>query len=131
MPWIEPVTDRISGAKYNHVDLNRVGECIRYLSEVLRGYGYSVAVEVKTDWVQADKPRAGQMETYLNNLIALINAYYTLPDTPDPPESINNLTWDGANNIEKNLVDIKLLLENMVANWRYSNDLYVGEGYFA
>ena len=128
MAWVEPVVNRARGAKYNHTDLNRVAQCVEYLAGALNGYGYSVTVDVKTDWAQADKPRAGQMEMYLDNLQALIDNYYTLPDTPEKPASMNNLTWQGANNIEKLLVDIKEIIQRMEAGFRKCGTFKSGQG---
>lgn len=123
-----PVVINRTGSYYTHTDLNRVGHNIDYLSGVLNGYGYSVTVDVKTDWVQAYKPRAGQMETYLDNLQALIDSYYTLPDTPAPPESMDFLTWQGANNIEQALVDIKEIIGRMENGFRYCGTFNCNQG---
>ena len=58
-----------------------------------------------------------------------------LPTTPDTPARIvassvgatDGLTWSGANDIERILLDVEQLINNMAAAWYYSGDLYAGE----
>ena len=47
------------------------------------------------------------------------------------PNTINGMSIDRANDIEKILHDIDLVLQHVIANFRYANDLYCGENYFS
>lgn len=123
-------TEWLAGMKgaYNAQDLNRVGGAVRYLADVLHGYGYQAEVEVKQDWAREDFPKEALMQAYLDNVKALIASYYTLPNTPEPPESMNKLNWQGANDIEKLLVDIKEIIRRMEGGFRYCGTFNCNQG---
>lgn len=112
---------------YNASDLNRVGAAVAYVAGRLNGYGYYVSVSPKQDWTANDIPTAGQMATYIQDVAALRGAISVMASTPPTPDSVNNLTWKEANDIEKILVDVDELLTRMAAAWFYSGDLYAGE----
>ena len=50
--------------------------------------------------------------------------------TPPAPNTINGMSISRANDIEKIIFDIDELLKNIIANFRYVNDVYCGENYF-
>ena len=127
MAWIEPVNNRKSAVKYDKTDLNRVGNNMQYLADLLNNYGYAVAVSPKTDWVYADVHKQGLMSQILIDLQALEDAYYTLTSTPAPAESMASLYWYDANDIEQILLDINNLLEGMIAQFKFSDTFYCGE----
>lgn len=56
--------------------------------------------------------------TYIDNVQALRDAYYAMPNSPELPEPTVPLTYDGANAIEKLLYDISKLYDAMVALYR-------------
>lgn len=112
---------------YNNTDLNRVGEAINYLGNLLNTYGYINDATAKIDWAIRDKPNPEQMNDYLNNLNKLKECYSVKPNTPDLPFNMEKLTFTEANNIEKILYDINELIEKMEAMFRYSNTFYSGE----
>lgn len=112
---------------YNASDLNRVGAAVAYVAGRLNGYGYTVTVNPKQDWTGSDIPTAGQMAAYLRDVATLRGAIAVMASTPPTPDSVNNLTWKEANDIEKILVDVNELLTRMAAAWFYSGDLYAGE----
>lgn len=121
------VTGRRAGSYYNAEDLNRVGHAVRFLADLLRGYGYSAAVNTRTNWGMGDLPTAEDMAVYLGNVRALLDCYCILPTTPKPPASIQKLGYQGANAIEQILVDMYFLIENMAAAFYYSGEIYCGE----
>ena len=123
----EDVIHRTTKGCYTADDFNRVGTAIVYLAEKLNEYGYHPSVDVKINWFVSDIPPLSLMETYLANVQALINAYYTLTTTPAPPASMANLTFTDANNIEQILLDMNTLLENMIAQFKFSDTFYCGE----
>lgn len=112
---------------YNASDLNRVASAMQYLSARFREYGYASAVTSRTDWTVADVPTQGDMDGYLDDLRRLRAVFTALSTTPEVPGDMDGLTWQEANDIEKNLTDIDLLLTNMAAAWFYSGEIYAGE----
>lgn len=145
---------------YNASDLNRVESAVEYLAGLLRelppelqayAAGKNVAWDAaftppydpadmnpgtKTDWVKSDIPTPADMSRYLGNVKSLKNA---LSYATDPlPDNMDNLTWQGANAIERALKaldgaiilfrgDIKILIDNTAAAWFYSGEVYTGE----
>lgn len=120
------ITNRGPGTYYNVEDINRVGEAVQLLADILRAYGYNADVDPKTDWTEDDYPTRTEMERYLANIRALTEAYAVLTTTPELPESMRFLGYEGANNIEQILLDIETLIQNMVAAFRYSGTFYAG-----
>lgn len=120
--WLTP----LKGA-YNAEDLNRVGSAVSYLAGRLEGYGYAVAVSPKTDWTVGDEPTLSQLTAYLADVEALRGAIAVPGDTPRTPKDMAGLTYSEANDIERILKDLDLLLTNMAAAWYYSGEIYAGE----
>jgi hypothetical protein len=58
-------------------------------------------------------------------LRALIKAYYKYTTTPAIPNSI--LIYSGVNDVEKILVDIESILDNMILNFRQCGTFECGE----
>lgn len=114
---------------YNAEDLNRVGAAVRFLADLLLEYGYGLSgmVQTRTDWTEEDIPTRSDMETYLNNIRALMDCYHVLPTTPALPENMDRLGHQGANDIEKVLLDLYFLVQNMAAAWFYCGDIESGE----
>jgi len=125
MVWITPITDRASTAQYTHTDLNRVGTDIQYLADLLNSYGYAVTVSPKTTWVIGEKQRVTAMSNYLAYITALKTNFY---GTTALPSSMNNLTAEQANNIEKLLLEIELYITRMIAGFRKSGTFKSGQG---
>lgn len=78
-------------------------------------------------WYMDDIPTADSMRQYLDNVGLIRSAVSVLPGTPSVPDDMEDLTADEANSIEKILVDVDFLLNNMEAAWLYSGDIYSGE----
>lgn len=112
---------------YNADDLNRVGRAVEYLTEVLAENGYIVHTAAKTDWTSGDYPTAEKMADYIANIRALRTRFAMMATTPAVPDDMDRLTYDEANAIEKILLDLEQLLENMIAAWIYSGEVYSGE----
>ncbi|MEA4919389.1 MAG: hypothetical protein VB078_00475 [Clostridiaceae bacterium] len=127
MSWIAPVTNRTSTAHYAYTDLNRVGEDLQYLADLLNGYGYAVTVNSKIDWAVGETPRAEQMGQYITDIKSIRAALTLWSTTPAAPDDAIKLWWYEANAIEQILVDVETAINNMVAAWFYSGDLYAGE----
>lgn len=134
--WMEPVTDRKesdvgqnSKGSYNAADLNRVGNDVAYLAERLNGYGYFPYITTpKTDWNMLDVPDTADMLNYLMNLQELRDSRTELMiSAPALPADMDYLTIDGANNIEKLLVAVKTLLQDIEPFNHRCNTFYCGE----
>ena len=64
-------------------------------------------------WYKEDSPTATQLQKYLSNVSAIRSVFDGLQNTPDAPTSLKNLTIDVANNIEKILLAVNTIIENM------------------
>lgn len=113
---------------YNVADLNRVEGMTRYIADLLTAYGYPVTITTKTDWVITDFPTATEMGRYLNNVKYCVQQYNSVPGVT-LPISMDRLDYIGANNIEKMLVGIEELIEEMISHFRLCNTFKCGEGY--
>lgn len=127
---------------YNATDLNRVGQAVSYLADrftdlpgELEAYREekgvaddelyhvpydpsTVVVSPKQNWTVADIPTNSQVQTYLNNLLVLRRQLVLPADAPMVPTSLNNLTFDTANQIEYLLWLVNAALVEV------ENDLY-------
>lgn len=140
----EEKTEYMGGMRgaYNATDLNRVGQAVSYLADrftdlpgELETYREekgvaddelyhvpydpsTVVVSPKQDWTVADIPTNSQVQTYLNNLLVLRRQLVLPADAPVVPTSLNNLTFDTANQIEYLLWLVNAALVEV------ENDLY-------
>lgn len=112
---------------YNASDLNRVGKTMREIALWLKECGYDISISSKTYWKISDIPTQSQMKQYLDDLAALRRTIPLLSSTPEAPSDMDGLTWQEANDIERILYDIDLLLSNMEAAWYYSGETFCGE----
>lgn len=96
VPYVEVVPNNTTKGAYNYSDLNRVERAVAELSEI-NGLG----LVTKTDWTMWDIPTASDMQRYLDNVKAIRDfsgSTILLPNTLD------NLTYETANDIEKILL---------------------------
>ena len=92
VPYAEIVPTQATRGAYNYSDLNRVE---RAVAEISAGLGLGLVT--KTDWRVWDIPTTSDMNRYLGNIIVIQRL---LIGAPELPISMNNLTHEGANNIE-------------------------------
>lgn len=131
----DDVRNKTAKGFYNVTDLNRVGHNVSYLVDLLGGYGYSVPALPKEDWQISDIPSAAQMAAYLADLTAVRGAIAVLSTTPEVPERMgasepgakDGLDAQKANDIERILQDVDWLINNMIAAFYYSGELFSGE----
>lgn len=107
------VDNKTSKGYHNYTDLNRIEEWCKYLADLLTSYGYPVHITAKTDWAISDMRYASEMERIRQNVGKIKEVYYSLATTPPVPDTLNKITWQKANHIEKILADIDLLIKNM------------------
>ena len=113
---------------YNYIDMNRVENAVQTLADLLNANGYPVEIlSVKTNWAESSVPTATDLTRYLENVRRIRDAFYTLHTTPQVPSSMKGLTYDKANAIEQVLTDVDVLLNNMIASYTYSGDIFGGE----
>ncbi|MGN1128040.1 MAG: hypothetical protein ACI4T6_03690, partial [Candidatus Flemingiibacterium sp.] len=78
------------------------------------------------EWRESDIVRLSQWQQYLANVQALRDAYYTLAETGQLPDAADRLDYAGANNIEKILADIDLLIGWMKSSYRRCGTFQAG-----
>lgn len=120
--------------RYNCTDLNRVETAVGQLVEMLNAAGWNMSLTTKTDWATAseaapaqDIPTASDMARYLANVAAIRHALAFYRTTPAVPDSMDFLTWQKANAIERILADAEELINNMLAVRVFSGEVYAGE----
>lgn len=151
--------DGMKGA-YNASDMNRVGKAVDALAKLLRELvpalkNYAEKNQIgwdafyappfdpskmypatKRDWTVRDIPAPADMELYLSNIKLLRSAL--VYNTDALPATMENLTWSGANAIEKALfaldgaiiifsADMRMMIDKAVAARFYSDEIYSGE----
>lgn len=112
---------------YNDSDLNRVGAAMVYLRDRFNDNGYDVDIAPNVSWKEIDIPTPEDMTLYLG-CVGVLRGVLPLPDgTPETPESMENLTYVTANDIERILETIDDAINRSIAFLWYSGDLYSGE----
>jgi len=111
---------------YNAGDMNRVGQAVAVLAQELEALGFPTTTSPKTDWAVGDIPTPEQLSSYLAD-VAAVCAALPLPETaPELPESMDALTFEGANAIEGALLAVKTAIEKFQAAFTYSGTMYSG-----
>lgn len=101
---------------YNYTDLNRVGGALQALQSVFESYGYSVPVNVRTDWAEGEWPTTAEMNAYVQSVKNIRSAVTVLSATPTAPDSMDDGTVVIWNNIEQILLDVEALISRMESN---------------
>lgn len=99
-PYAEIVPTNCTKGAYNYSDLNRVERAVAEISNL-----GGLDLVTKTDWGMWDVPTVSEMDRYLGNIKILRDLYVI---DIDVPTNMNNLTYVGANNIEKILQEAHL-----------------------
>lgn len=126
---VEWLSRTMRGA-YNHTDLNRVGSALNDLRDRLYDAGYIPYVKdfaAKTDWNINDIPTAADLTAYLNAVSIIRGAMARYSYTPVVPANVGSLSYSEANDIEKILSDVDILINNMIAARYYCGELFTGE----
>lgn len=111
---------------YNYHDINRINSACIELIQLLADIGYHGHGTFRTNWTMYDYPTVSAMADYLSNIYGLINDFYKRTNYA-LPQNLNAFTYEQANDIEKALLDIKEVTDNVKANWnRYANTFQAG-----
>lgn len=117
-------------AFYNANDLNRVEIATEYIEKILtKNIYFNGILAYKQDWTLSDFPTEAEMNRYLENIQKLIDSFYLKKESPKLPNDMNYLDIYKANDIEKILNELNVLLENMISQFYYSNEIFCGEVY--
>ena len=126
-PNLEPlITDRAaadigvtSKGFYNTSDIARINSYISYLSDVLE-----LGLTVNNVTIGQKLTRA-QMQSIIDNINAIREAWYVASDTPNTPQPFN---WDyeKANNIEKILLALDEFYQSVQIDKLYSGTFRAG-----
>lgn len=115
---------------YHSSDLNRVGEALNYLRDRLTEAGYmkyQTTFTARTNWNITSIPTAADLSYYIRAVHNVREAMAQFENTPPTPTDTGALNIDEANNIEKILIDIETLINNMMSARLYFGDVYSGE----
>ena len=115
---------------YHSTDLNRVGTALNYLRDRLTEAGYmsyTTTFTAKTNWTVTSIPTAEDLTYYLKCVSNIREAMAQFETTPPSPTDTGALNIDEANNIEKILIDVEILINNMLAARIFCNDVFAGE----
>lgn len=120
-----------SGAgQYTCEDLNRVEQAVRELCRLAEKLDIHPGIVTKTDWQVTDLfssenwPTESQMHRYLENVRKLCRAVAVAAHLP---KTMEDLTWEGANQIEQALYLIWQQIRNVLSAFRYSGEIFAGE----
>ena len=115
---------------YSCADLNRVEQAVLTLAQTAQRLDLWYAPQVKLDWKAPGKfdpaqwPGQSQMKRYLKNvqvLCGLVGVESRLP------ASMEKLTWNGANQIEKALLAVERQIFEIINTFGYSGEIFAGE----
>ena len=125
----EWLADDMKGA-YHKGDLNRVGACLNYLHDRLKEANYITyqnTFTARTNWTATSIPTAADLTYYLKCVSSVRDAMAQFENTPPTPEDTGALSVEEANNIEKMLIDVETLINNMLAARFFCGDVFAGE----
>lgn len=115
---------------YHSTDLNRVGKALNYLRDRLADASYityPIDFIARTNWTVTSIPTAEDLTYYLKCVANIRGAMAQFQTTPPAPTDTGALNIDEANNIEKILIDVETLINNMLAARFYTADVFAGE----
>lgn len=135
---IQLITDRTQAdvllgtakGSYGVADLNRVEQAVAELVTLARALDIRDDMDIKTDWTlpggfSADQwPTRSQMQRYLDNVTELCRIVTV---NAELPVSMNNLTFEGANQIERALEQVYDRVQKVLQIFQFSGEIFAGE----
>jgi len=73
-----------------------------------------------------DIPRPADMADYLSRVRAVSERLAKLPGTPEPPQDMEHLDFQAANDIEFALLGAERAINSMENSWFYSGEIEAG-----
>lgn len=111
----------------NLLDLNRIEGNIAYLAERMESYSYAPNIHGK-QWSRVDMPNQNDMSRIIENIRALIGAFYPPHNPPELPTTM--LSYTDINAIEENLFLLKQMLDCMEGSFRKVGTIKSGSTMF-
>jgi hypothetical protein len=99
----------------NLLDLNRIESNIAFLAEKMESFSYAPNIHGK-QWSRVDMPNQNDMSRIVDNIRALVSAFYSPHNPPSLPTTM--LSYSDINDIEENLYLIKQLLDVMQTSFK-------------
>lgn len=99
VPYVEILPTLATKGAYNYSDLNRVERAVAEISDLA-----GLNLVTKTDWSAWDIPTESDMTRYLGNIAQIRSRLTNGSSIPPAPTTMNNLTYNEANNIESILI---------------------------
>ena len=100
---------------FNLLDLNRIEGDIAFLAEHMEEFAYAPNIHGK-EWNRIDMPNQNDMSRIVDNIRALIDAFYTPDNPPSRPSTM--LSYSDINAIEENLYLLKQMLDCMQTSFK-------------
>lgn len=101
----------------NVLDINRIEDNIKFLSDKLLEYSYPNNIIVKR-WTKDNLPTEQEIQRIIGNVRTLIESFYQPTTAPTLPNTM--LSYDNINALERNIDLIKYLLDCMVNSFKKS-----------
>ena len=122
------VTRGTAKGQYKVSDLNRIGGAINYVAKRLRELGHDVNPSQKTNWKDTGWVNAGEEKQLLKDLEILRSEIAVFQSTPNVPSTMERLSYERANDIEKILLDLNELIDQTWMTTRRLNspEFYAG-----
>lgn len=119
------VVPNASKGMYTHNDMNRVERAVKDIATKLITVGFlNRNIETKTDWSYTDVLTKAEMSRYLGNLKLLADSVSVQTKVPTIDEKLD---YNIANNIEKILMEVSSVVEGIIRNRWYANEIFSGE----
>lgn len=93
--------------RYDIFTLNRVGQALIEVAALVTELYMPVSVSPKTNWTVSDIPTPAQMQHYLDDIEAIRSIVSAWDFVPSTPSTMNNLTYQMANDIEEILLIVR------------------------
>jgi hypothetical protein len=114
---------------YNASDLNRVADGARRVREMLYAFGYNRTPAIPDKvWQINEIPRVSVLRAHHEAVIAQDVLNYAEKKHP-LPESLARLGYEGANNIERMILDTYSAAKRIPEGYIFSGEIYGGEDF--
>lgn len=121
------VAQKNSRGTYNASDLNRVASAAKTIHDMLHLLGYNSTPEIPAKtWEINEIPGVSALAAHHNAVIGQDVLHYAAKKHP-LPESLQNLNYEGANNIERFLRDTYYAAKRIPEAYVYSGEVFGGE----